>query len=134
MFRYNEIVNKKTDMKLCWNCDGSIGFQFETCPYCGVNLNVVPASKEPVKEVATTYSTSHQEWNETQKEKKETGDKKEFFALLLLLPGIVFLLFGIALLLFSTDGIFTLKWNQSFAYFYFLGAIPLLYCGYKSLK
>lgn len=91
-----------------------------------------------------SITASNKEWEESLqgeakvKEKQEKTslpeEKKEMFALLLLLPGIVFLLFGIALLLFSKEGVFTLRWQQNFSYFYFIGALPLLYLGYKALK
>lgn len=146
-------MNKKNEAKrLCWNCDGNVGFQLENCPYCGVNLTVAA----PIKETAfmnpsknedvppppyAGYTATNQEWQEALQGDQKAAtpepvkdEKKEMFALLLLLPGIVFFLFGIALLLFSTEGVFTLEWNQSFAYFYFIGAAPLLYLGYKALR
>ncbi len=60
--------------------------------------------------------------------------KNEITALFLLLPGIVFFLFGLILFFFSEEGVLTLQWNQSFAYFYFLGALPLLVLGWRSLQ
>ena len=91
-----------------------------------------------------SFTPSNKEWEEAlqgdpkvHEKQEESGlleEKKELFALLLLLPGIVFLLFGIALLLFSKEGVFTLRWQQNFSYFYFIGALPLLYLGYKALK
>lgn len=64
----------------------------------------------------------------------ETSNKNDMIAFLLLLPGIVFFLFGLVLLFFSDDGVLTLEWNQSFAYFYFLGALPLLILGWRALR
>jgi hypothetical protein len=92
------------------------------------------------------YNASNKEWEEAlegkqkkepqvkEKQKTEEKEKNEIFALFLLLPGIVFFLFGIALLLFSKGGVFTLQWNQNFAYFYFIGSIPLIFLGYKALR
>lgn len=89
-------------------------------------------------------SVSEDEWNqslgedaeEPKKEEEELASttKREMIALLLLLPGVVFFLFGLALLLFSSDGVLTLEWNQSFAYFYFIGAVPLLFLGWRALR
>lgn len=90
-------------------------------------------------------AVSEEEWNQTleseqieAKEENEDGHpskgKSEMIALLLLLPGVVFFLFGLILLLFSDNGVLTLQWNQSFAYFYFLGALPLLILGWKALR
>lgn len=90
------------------------------------------------------YTPSNKEWEEAlqgdslahknQHEEVVGKEKHDMFALLLLLPGIVFFLFGIVLLLFSQEGVFTLRWHQNFSYFYFVGALPLLYLGYKALK
>lgn len=89
-------------------------------------------------------AVSEDEWNTALGEEVEeripeeseesSSSKREMIALLLLLPGVVFFLFGLALLLFSSGGVLTLKWNQSFAYFYFIGALPLLYLGWRALR
>lgn len=89
-------------------------------------------------------SGSEQEWkqtiegeNEGSKEAEEElarATNKDMMALLLVLPGIVFSLFGLALLFFSQEGVLTLQWNQNLAYFYFIGAAPLLYLGWRSFK
>lgn len=88
------------------------------------------------------FSVSEEEWKKSLNEEKTPQQeedaspttKKEMVALLLLLPGVVFFLFGLALVFFSHDGMLTLKWNQHFAYFYFLGAVPLLYLGWRALR
>lgn len=82
------------------------------------------------------YAVSEEEWNEAMEEKevKDEPAKNDHLALLLLVPGIIFCLFGLMLLMFSKDGILTLEWNESFAYFYFLGALPLLFFGWKALR
>ena len=87
-------------------------------------------------------SVTEEEWNTSlnvEKENIENADpsldrKGEMIALLLLLPGIVFFLFGLALALFSNEGVLVLKWNQDIAYFYFLGAVPLLYLGWRAFR
>lgn len=90
-------------------------------------------------------SVTQEEWNQalegdsaSQKNEEEGSsshtDKNGMIALLLLLPGVVFFLFGLILILFSNNGVLTLQWNQSFAYFYFLGALPLLILGWKALS
>ncbi len=93
-----------------------------------------------------SFSVSDNEWNQAlenqEKEEPEEDEmdalakanKNEMIALLLLLPGIVFLLFALALFFFSHEGVLTLQWNQNFAYFYFIGAIPLIILGWKSLR
>ncbi len=89
-------------------------------------------------------AVSEDEWNhalgeegEAVESEEEVGfstTRREMIALLLLLPGVVFFLFGLALFLFSSDGVLTLKWSQSFAYYYFIGAIPLLFLGWRALR
>ena len=88
------------------------------------------------------FAISEEEWNTTLHEEKETKveeeriltPKREMIAFLLLFPGIVFFLFGLALAFFSNDGILTLQWNQSFAYFYFFGAVPMLFLGWRAFR
>lgn len=155
-------MTKKNDKRLCWNCDGSVSHHLSQCPYCGVDLTAPQEQKDftnpfqsatvdetipqpPYSNVfSKDLSTNEEEWNSAVTEereiaKKEEADvasttKREMVALLLLLPGVVFFLFGLALLLFSSEGVLTLAWNQSFAYFYFLGAVPLLYLGWRALR
>lgn len=106
-----------------------------------------PIPKPPYSPLLDRFSfqVSEDEWNKAmeneQKRDLPKGEapsspfqRKEMIALLLLLPGVVFFLFGLALTLFCSDGILTLKWNQNLAYFYFLGAVPLLYLGWRSLR
>ncbi len=153
---------KKNDQKLCWNCDGSISLQLEICPYCGADLARPQntALKDPPspwqtatvqKEVppppytgstsAADFSISQEEWKRTLEEKPSNEVKKEepsgrgeMIALLLLLPGVVFFLFGIVLLLFAREGFLTIRWNGNFALFYLVGSLPLLFLGWRSLK
>lgn len=137
-------MSKKNDKRLCWNCEGNAPLHFEMCPYCGVNLKSPGQNgfNKP-EESAALYSgfpsaqTNKVEngWETPQEPKIDSvTEKNEAGALLLLLPGVVFLLFGLAILLFAKDGVVTLHWNASFAYFCLVGSLPLLYLGYKSLK
>lgn len=54
-------------------------------------------------------------------------------SLLLLLPGSLFFLFGLALFLFSQNGILTFKFSGKYWFVYLLGSWPLLYFGWRSL-
>lgn len=51
----------------------------------------------------------------------------------LLLGGMVFFLFGLALVLFSRNGVLTLHWNGNWWPFYLICSIPMLYIGWRSL-
>lgn len=94
------------------------------------------------REQTQDFTVTEEEWssalNEEKSQAKEEGaptsSKREMIALLLLLPGVVFFLFGLALTLFSTEGILALQWNQNVAYFYFLGSVPLLYLGWRAFR
>ncbi len=106
----------------------------------------VPQNGIPQPPYASNFnrdiSVTEEEWNSSFNEEKEIVDeedsslapKREMMALLLLLPGVVFFLFGLALTLFSNEGVLVLKWNQDIAYFYFLGAVPLLYLGWRAFR
>jgi hypothetical protein len=151
-------MGKKNEKRLCWNCDGNVSLHLAQCPYCGVDLakdaaheeNAPPfkhSSYDPPSPFAKTLQpnlrVNEEEWNRALEEENEREAKKEELpsttnremrALLLLLPGVVFILFGLMLLFFSEDGVLTLKWKQNLAYFYLLGAIPLLILGWRSFK
>lgn len=93
---------------------------------------------------SNNFSVPEEEWSqpldgekEESKEREEDlarATNKDMMALLLLLPGIVFSLFGLTLIFFSQEGVLTLQWNQNLAYFYFVGAAPLLYLGWRAFK
>lgn len=155
-------MNKKNDKRLCWNCDGDVSRNLSRCPYCGVDLSSPqPSAETPTKFVSPfqkayqdesvpkppyqtqDFSVTKDEWNRALEGGEDEGEaeqpheptrRKEIIALLLLIPGVVFLLFGLALTFFSHEGTLTLQWNQSFAAFYYLGAIPLLILGWRALR
>lgn len=141
---------KKNEKRLCWNCDGDTAFHLEQCPFCGVDLNSPQDKKAPYQGLGSPFQkapedsllqqdhlmVTDEEWKEALDEKSEQEhvptSRRELIALLLLLPGIVFCLFGFLLLLFSNEGILALHWNQNMAYFYFLGAVPLIFLGWRA--
>lgn len=53
--------------------------------------------------------------------------------MLLLLGGTVFFLFGLALFLYSKDGVFTLHWNGDAWPVYLVASLAMLFFGWKSL-
>lgn len=102
--------------------------------------------KPPYSNVfSNDFSVTEEEWKKALEGEKEEvqgaeeenvarSSNRDMIALLLLLPGIVFSLFGLALTLFSQEGLLTLQWNQNLAYFYFVGAVPLLYLGWRAFR
>lgn len=138
---------KKNEKRICWSCDGDVSLHLADCPYCGANLQSTnggppklarkelgdPFQKAP-EGVATCIT--EEDWEDaldtTEEEKSpQVKTQRELIALLLLLPGIVFCLFGLLLLFFSKEGTLTLHWNKHIAYFYFLGAIPMIFLGWR---
>lgn len=143
--------------RLCWNCEGNVSLADETCPYCGVS--VIPASLEsapspyvsayshenenkeleiprspyaPPEQKSEAVSLSHAE-TEDESEVPLNEFKNTLTALMLLLAGSVFFLFGLTLALFSQQGVFVLQWNGSYWFIYSLISIPLLFLGWRSL-
>lgn len=157
---------KKTSKKrLCWNCEGNVSVDAETCPYCGVS--VIPACLDNAAS-GFTPSYRHEDVNDSsiplspyalpvQAEQENAQEdrsldaveagrdaedqkphydefKRALFASALLLPGSVFFMFGLALLLFSYDGVFTLQWDGTIWFVYLILAIPLLLFGWRYLS
>lgn len=149
----------KNETRLCWSCDGTIPFHFTECPYCATSLekkneNVaafaslqpppfsggMTQGEPPTPPAPYSFNVSQEEWNQALvHEKNESQDAEnsgtnEMAAFLLLLPGVVFLLFGLGLFFFSKNGSLTLKWDNDFAYFYLIGALPLLFLGWRTFR
>lgn len=134
---------KKNETRLCWSCEADVSFNEAKCPFCGVDLEAISSSpektpeKEPMKVVSDpAFSVTKEEWNVALEKEVEKPEplKNEMISLLLLLPGVVFFLFGLALLFFAEGGVLHLKWKADFAYFYFIGSLPLLFLGWRLLK
>jgi len=144
--------------KLCWNCEGSVTFSEETCPFCGVS--VVPAFLEGAEaEFAPPYKLTEEkdfgipkspfaldepdEGREIVTQAKqaaiplqetEAGTfKQAALAAVLLSGGAVFFLFSLALGLFSHNGIFTLQWDATYWFVYTFVAVVFLFIGWRML-
>lgn len=152
------IMSTKTKRKLCWNCEGNVSLEDETCPYCGVSLDVAPiAGTEPKNErfaspfkisvqpiiPTAPYPPKIEEKAPEQPENTpslETGQtssdlQQTLLTLLSLLLGTVLIIFGFILLLFSDkNGIFTLQWHGSYWFIYVLFGAPLLYYGWRAVS
>jgi hypothetical protein len=156
------MMNARPKKKLCWNCEGSVAVNVETCPYCGVSvagLSAEIAGKAPaapyrlvssVQESSIPVPPYAQELPESGEEPDGTEDAEEqapaeskverddsknvVLVLFLLLLGSVCFIFGFALLLFSNEGYLTLHWNANYWFLYLLLAFPLLYLGFRKLN
>ena len=147
-------MNATLKKKLCWNCEGRVGLEEQNCPFCAVYLGPAPNDAGERKDdiLAPPYKIvdSHESesllatpyaMNESEKavplptETAEGNDiRKVALPITCLSGGLVFLLFGLILYLFSSNGVFTLTWNGSYWYFYLAVAIPLLVFGWKALQ
>jgi hypothetical protein len=157
-------MNSVVTTRLCWNCEGDVEPDSESCPCCGVDLGSESEDRSPEKTFEPTYKTvksstssavpepvyrvnsagaiADSEWSEAingekgQEEIKTqvAGVRSWLSPLVMLLSGSVFFLFGLVLFLFSVDGVFTLRWNANFSLLYLLGSVPLLYYGWNALE
>jgi hypothetical protein len=150
-------MNATLKKKLCWNCEGRVDLGEQNCPFCAVYLGPAPNdagerkddilappykivdSHENERPLAMPYSINESPIEEVQIAEMPTeitgGNdiRNVAIPITLLSGGLVFLLFGIILYLFSTNGVFTLQWNGSYWYLYLAMALPLLGFGWKLL-
>jgi len=152
--KFVDKMNKPSKSRLCWNCEGSVSVEAETCPYCGVSvvpasLDSVSASFTPSYRIGSTpeaviprspYTVDDGESVESAKEQTKESDESvtdddqfrhALFAAVMLLAGSVLFIFGLALMLFSNNGIFVLKWDGSLWFVYLAIAFPFLFAGWR---
>jgi hypothetical protein len=154
-------MKAKPKKKLCWNCEGNVSLQIENCPYCGVyvspgnedkenlfsppygpqveNKQDIPTPPYAVNshtlEGSTTAQDSDLQETEDEKALDEIVEIKHFIQpLVLLLAGSVFFIFGLTLLLFSHQGVFSLKWNGNYWFLYLLISLPMIGFGWIALQ
>lgn len=129
--------------KMCWSCDGSVPFESETCPFCGVTLQ----QTTPQHQFQSPYRLAKREENESIPvapllKVEETPDeedslvdqtKKVMITLGCLSAGVVLILFGLILVIFSgNDEVLVLKWDAHYWYLYLAVGIPLLIIGWRT--
>lgn len=98
--------------------------QVPAAPYAVQEESVSSRSQEAVK-VASKIAASPLLTSEMQ---------TIVLPLILLLTGSVLFIFGIALMLFSQNGVLTLQWNGEHWYLFFIFSLPLLYFGWRYLQ
>lgn len=142
---------KTPKKKLCWNCEGRVTLTEEYCPFCGVYLSpsTLPEGADHQQHLAPPYKlvedpseNNLDDANDTDKddqkleisEEQEESFKNTLLTIFCLLGGVIFFLFGLVLLLFSQQGVFTLQWKASYWIFYLLVSLPLLLIGWNKLK
>lgn len=76
--------------------------------------------------------------HEIQKDDENSANKADvenpLFSLILLIPGSVFFILALAMLLFSSDGELVFAFKAKHWAFYMIAAVPLLFFGYRSLR
>jgi hypothetical protein len=145
--------------KLCHGCEGSVHIHAIKCPYCGTDLAGSMAVVEeapppayalhcvekqeapPPAYVARVIEEEEivppvQMAREAERVAPSTAvnPKTVLTPMFLIVPGAFFLLFGMMLLLFSHDGVLTLRWNANYWFLYLGLALPLLYSGWRLLN
>lgn len=101
--------------------------QIPSSPYAEKN-----SQNQLQEEKISLNSTSQSESDETNK--ISTDEIKTYLIpLVLLMAGTLFLIFGLALILFSNNETLTLRWDATYWYAYFLLAMPMLFLGWRSL-
>ena len=157
-------MNNQSKKKLCWNCEGRVGLQEEHCKFCGVYLSPLdPDDEEDDKKTslfAPPYRVGESKEEEqipaspflAQKSLAEPQMKEAIppevntnievpsaiypvvMPLVLLSIGTVLFLFGMALVMFSNNGVLSLQWSSDYWFIYFLIAIPTMLLGWKFLQ
>jgi hypothetical protein len=139
-------MSGSTKKKICWNCEGNVSVHEENCPYCAVYIGPPePVEEEsplaPPYQISTNdeipkspYAPQHQEVSQAYSQEKSSEVKDVAFSFALLSGGVIFLLFGLTLWLFSQSGVLTLSWNSSYWYVWFLLSLPMLYFGWNRVQ
>ncbi len=151
-----------TKKKLCWNCEGRVGFSEEHCPFCGVYLSPTPTpggegqgaseeeSPQPSYELDGEQTDNHThaspfqeppqdpQLQQVDSPKVALASNEELRRMVtpmgMLLSGSIFFLFGLVLLLFSKDGKLTLQWSSDYWYVYLTFSLAMLFWGWRSLQ
>jgi|GEM_PF-3133371 len=93
--------------KICWHCDGSLDVEEEKCSYCGT------LQQEPVAERVVPLPLPEMVKMEEKSHFLDRFSAQELQLTLLIstMMGATLLLFTLCLLMFSTNGVFTLRWD-----------------------
>jgi len=156
-------MTDRPKVKLCWNCEGRLDLNEENCPFCGVYVSPIeggdaadpvappyrieeeresteeappaPYSPEQFAEEERPQAAAKTMDGETlQKQAAIEGASLVLTPMTLLIGGSFFFFFSLVLLLFSQEGVFTLKWNASHWYLYLLTGLLMLFFGWKTLR
>lgn len=140
---------------MCYNCEGEIDLDVIVCPFCAADLRAEkPEQQTPSYNPSATLKNMNTQQSlyptpqaakarpeETFEEEVDepvpqaTEEAKNIFGPTILMTlGAQLLLFGLLMLIFSSNGSMVLKWDARLWYFYVLASIPLLIFGFKSVN
>lgn len=136
---------------MCYNCEGEIDLDVIVCPFCAADLREEkPEQQVPSYNPAGTLKNlnTQQSLYPTQSPTKvrqeeepqmspieeEEEPKNIVVPTILMTLGAQLILFGLLMLIFSSNGAMILKWDARLWYFYVLASIPFLIFGYKSVN
>lgn len=88
----------------------------------------------PEKEVAKAAPTPVEPAKVAEVASSAESIDPTLMSLLMLLPGSIFLLFGLVLYLFAVDGKLHLEWNANYWFVYLVLGSPLLYFGWREVN
>ncbi|HSX27113.1 MAG TPA: hypothetical protein VLE89_08940 [Chlamydiales bacterium] len=156
-------MKPKKRQKMCYNCEGEIDLDVIVCPYCAADLRAEkPEQQYAAYNPASSVKNLNAAHQQTMKslyppvysaeetaaeaaapppaaetalpiEEEPAQDKTIVGATLLVSLGVQLLLLGLLMLLFSSKGMFILKWDSRLSVFYVFASIPLLIFGYRAL-
>jgi hypothetical protein len=116
----------------------------DNCPYCGVYLHgeenetsgysLFASHLSEYRQNLSTLTSEAQDTEEEPEEEPSLESWRLFKALSLSVVGVNLAFLGFLLLCFGQGGHFTLQWDTSYWYVYFLAACPLLYCAWQALN
>lgn len=129
----------------CWHCEEPVHRYATRCPYCQKSLATSTPNEEapPIPSSKITSLPRFEARAPVDEEEDSEPEVEESFgsqvghvllALFTLLAGSFFFFFGLLILLFSTNGTFSLEWKASSWPYFVSSAMGLLITGLWSLS
>jgi len=142
----------KKRQKLCHNCEGSTDFDGIICPFCAADLRTEKpeqgrtsfhSSQKYFQDQQTAQSLypsafpiSSQEPNieSTPSIQPEEDSNRGFLPIFFFSLGVQLTLMGLLMLLFSHNGMITIRWDANRWILYCLTGSPFIYFGYRAIS
>lgn len=154
-------MKPKKRQKMCYNCEGEVDLDVIVCPFCAADLRAEkPEQQYPAYNPASSVKTLNAAPGNTQTSKSlyppaqpeeeeapreqeavlpmeevsESEGKTMIGPTILLALGVQLALFGLMMALFSSKGVFVLKWDARLWFLYLFASAPLIIFGYRALS